>query len=483
MSRILLTGVTGYIGKRLLPKILEQGNEVVCVVRDKMRFTYPELERLNIIEADFSNKSTLNKIPEGIDIAYFLMHSMSNRERDFQKSEEQIAINFVEVINRTHVKQVIYLSGMINQKELSPHLASRKRVEEILASGRFHLTTLRAGIIIGSGSASFEIIRDLVEKLPIMIAPKWLKTRCQPIAIRDVLKLLVGVINNQYCYDRSFDIGGPDILTYKEMLMEYAHIRKLHRLIITLPIMSPHLSSYWLYFVTTVPYPLVRNLVDSMRIDFVARNQELLELLKITPITYKEAVTYAFDKIEQNEIVSSWRDAVVKGNIKPQLEQYIEVPIQGCLKDVKELPITDREAVIDRLWQIGGSVGWYYANFLWSIRGWIDRMMGGVGLRRSRNSLDEIHCGDVIDFWRVIIANKTTGHLLLYAEMKLPGEAWLEFQIIGMKLKQSAVFRPRGVLGRLYWYGMLPFHHFIFRGMIHKIVKSRNNEKGTHKDQ
>lgn len=480
MSRILLTGVTGYIGKRLLLQLLERGDEVICVVRDKIRFDYPEIQNITVVEADFLDRESLATIPENIDIAYFLMHSMSSRERHFQDLEEQIAINFRNRMNTIHVKQVIYLSGMINQQNLSPHLRSRQKVEEILNQGNYHLTTLRAGIIIGSGSASFEIIRDLVEKLPIMIAPKWLKTHCQPIAIRDVLKLLVGVIDKEACYDQSFDIGGPDILTYKQMLLGYAQVRGLHRLILTVPVMTPHLSSFWLYFVTSVPYPLVRNLVDSMRVDFIARDNKLIQLLAIEPISYKEAVARAFDKIEQNEVLSGWRDALSNGTLAPRLEQYIEPPHQGCFTHVEKCSFIDQEAVVRQIWSIGGDTGWYYANFLWKIRGWMDRMIGGVGLRRSRTSQDTIHSGDALDFWRVIIANRAKGVLLLYAEMKLPGEAWLEFTITKDTITQTAIFRPRGIWGRLYWFILYPLHIFLFKGMIHKIVNKAENEKGKN---
>ncbi|MGL5682136.1 MAG: SDR family oxidoreductase [Marinifilaceae bacterium] len=470
MKRILLTGATGYIGKRLLPALLEAGYTVICTVRDKVRFHYPDMTNIELVEVDFLKKETLVNIPVNIDYAFYLMHSMDS-VGNFQTLEESVAHNFTEAMSKTTVEQVIYLSGMINEKNLSPHLKSRKEVEHILSGGTYHLTTLRAGIIIGSGGASFEIIRDLVEKLPFMVAPKWLKTKCQPIAIRDLIKILTLVIADKYSFDKNFDIGGPDILTYREMLLQYAEVRHLKRYILTVPVMSPRLSSYWLFIITSVPYPLAKNLVDSMKIDFIARDNLLINHLNITPIHYKDAVKLAFDKIEQNDVVSSWRDSIVEGRIDPRLENYMEVPENGCFKDIKQIAIGSREDVINRIWAIGGNTGWYYANSLWKFRGIIDRVVGGVGLRRSRTNITSINSGDVVDFWRVIIANKDQGHLLLYAEMKLPGEAWLEFKITDNLLIQTATFRPHGLSGRLYWYAMLPFHAFLFRGMIKRIGK------------
>ncbi|MGM0619816.1 MAG: NAD(P)H-binding protein, partial [Bacteroidota bacterium] len=258
MKKILLTGTTGYIGQRLLPVLLEKGHEVVCCVRDKKRFDASKYNtpKLTVIEVDFLKKDTLGNIPEDIDAVYYLIHSMSSSSGDFEDLEKQSAENFKERIQQTKAKQVIYLSGIINEEKLSKHLSSRKQVEEILASGDFHLTTLRAAIIVGSGSASFEIIRDLVEKLPVMIAPRWLKTKSQPIAIRNVTEFLHGVLMNEETFDQNFDIGGPEVLSYNQMLMKFAKVRNLKRTIIQVPVMTPKLSSYWLYFVTSTSYKL-----------------------------------------------------------------------------------------------------------------------------------------------------------------------------------------------------------------------------------
>lgn len=471
--KILLTGANGYIGMRLLPELLENGHEVICAVRDKNRLPLDPktIKRISVVEVDFAEKVQLDSFPKDIDAAYYLIHSMSGSTKDFDEVEARSAENFNKYMAATSVKQVIYLSGIVNQEELSKHLSSRKKVEEILYDGNFHLTVLRAGIVVGSGSSSFEIIRDLCEKLPIMVAPMWLKTKIQPIAIRDVIAFLYGVLDNEKCFNQSFDIGGPDVLTYKEMLLKYSKIRRLKLWIIPIPIMSPRMSSYWLYFVTSTSYKLAVNLVDSMKMEVVARDNKLQEILDIQPISYEEAIKKAFIKIEQNLVISSWKDSLVAGRIS-NLKEYIQVPKYGCLKDEKVLKVDDPEKALNNIWAIGGSHGWYYANSLWKIRGFMDRLVGGVGLRRGRTHPDKIYTGDALDFWRVLYADRESKRLLLFAEMKLPGEAWLEFRINEKnELIQTATFRPKGLWGRLYWYLMLPFHYFIFGGMIKNIAE------------
>jgi uncharacterized protein YbjT (DUF2867 family) len=472
--KILLTGVTGYIAQRLLPVLLQNNYEVVCCVRDKNRFkkhTYPA-GNLHIIEADFLDKESLENIPDDIDIAYYLIHSMSTRTGDFESMEETCARNFRERIQKTKAKQVIYLSGIVNEAELSKHLSSRKNVESILADSSFALTTLRAGIIVGSGSASFEIIRDLVEKLPLMVTPRWLKTRCQPIAIRNVIEFLNGVAGNPETYNKTYDIGGPDILSYKEMLLRFAKIRGLKRRIYVVPVMTPKISSYWLYFVTSTSFALAQNLVNSMKIEVICRPNNLASMLGISLIDYDTSIKLAFDKIEQNQIVSSWKDAQTSDILKKGISQYIEVPVNGCFTDVKKRAIRREKNALDRIFSLGGKNGWYYANWLWEIRGFIDQLWGGVGMRRGRKSDTEISAGEALDFWRVLLADREEKRLLLYAEMKLPGEAWLEFKIDENNiLTQTATFRPLGLPGRLYWYAALPLHGFIFNGMIRKIAE------------
>lgn len=472
--KILLTGVTGYIAQRLLPVLLENGHEVVCCVRDSNRFNSRKYlsSNISVIEVDFLNAESLQSIPKDIDVAYYLIHSMSTQQGDFESMEEVCATNFRNRIEQTNAKQVIYLSGISNADELSKHLSSRKNVETVLSGANFALTTLKAGIIVGSGSASFEIIRDLVEKLPFMITPRWLKTKTQPIAIRNVVEFMIGVIANADTYNKSYDIGGPDILSYKEMLMRFAEIRGLKRHILIVPVMTPKISSYWLYFVTATSFALAKNLVNSMKVEVIGKPNNLASMLGINLIDYSTSIKLAFDKIEQNQVLSSWKDAQTSNIFSEGFSKHIEVPINGCFKDIRSLKTADSDVSLQKIWSIGGKTGWYYGTWLWEIRGFLDQLIGGVGMRRGRRSNTELNTGDALDFWRVMIADKEEKRLLLYAEMKLPGEAWLEFKINKENvLTQTATFRPLGLLGRLYWYSVLPFHGLIFKSMIKKIAK------------
>ncbi|SHH69283.1 SDR family oxidoreductase [Winogradskyella jejuensis] len=472
--KILLTGTTGYIAKRLALQLLEDNHELVCCVRDMERIP-DEIEdhpQCTFIKVDFLEPE-LAEIPDDIEVAYYLIHSMSNSSNDFEELEKKCAQNFKELVNKTQCKQVIYLSGIVNDDSLSKHLKSRLQVEQTLKSDNYALTTFRAGIIVGSGSASFEIIRDIVEKLPFMITPKWLNTKTQPIGIRDVLTYLSGALGKKELYNNSYDIFGPEILTYKQMLLQFAEVRELKRYIVTLPVLTPKLSSYWLYFVTSTSFQLASALVDSMKVEVIGKESDINEHIDIQPMTYKTAVELAFQKIEQNSVISSWKDAVSSGVFKDQLSKHIELPQYGCFKDVRSRVIEDEEFTINQIWSIGGRNGWYSFNRLWKIRGYIDKLFGGVGLRRGRTHDTYLEPGDPLDFWRVLFADKKEKRLLLFAEMKLPGEAWLEFKIVKDKLFQRAVFRPKGVWGRLYWYAVLPFHAFVFNGMINALVTKK----------
>lgn len=470
--RILLTGATGYIAQRLLPVLLEQGHQVVCAVRDLNRFDlakFQNTDRLSAIEVDLLDKDLLQKLPADMDIAFYMVHSM-NVSGKFEALETAVAHNFVRYVNESSIKQVIYLGGITNAAVLSRHLNSRSNVEQILSAANKPLTTLKAGIIVGSGSSSFEIIRDLVEKLPVMVAPRWLKTRTQPIAVKNVIEFLTAVMADEYCYGKSFDIYGPDILTYKQMLLSFAEVRKLKRTIITLPVMTPRLSSYWLYFVTSTSYTLAQNLVESMKIDVVARENSLSQRYDINLLSYKEAISIAFDRIEQNLVLSSWKDALGPFRDRLSNAKLIQVPKYGVFNDKKCRKTDNQDQALERIFSIGGFTGWYYANWLWEFRGLLDKLFGGVGLKRGRRNQVSLNVGDPVDFWRVIYSNRNERRLLLYAEMKLPGEAWLEFRIEDGIVRQTATFRPHGLAGRLYWYVVLPFHYFIFNGMIRKIA-------------
>jgi hypothetical protein len=278
------------------------------------------------------------------------------------------------------------------------------------------------------------------------------------------------VIGRQETFNNSYDIGGPDILTYKQMLLRFAHVRGLKRRIFIVPVMTPRLSSYWLYFVTSTSYSLAKNLVNSMKVEIICTPNNLQQLLGIELIGYEESIRMAFDKIEQNQVLSSWKDAQTSDIFREGFSNFIEVPNNGCFNDIRTRKLEDTAQALDKIWRIGGKTGWYFGTWLWELRGFLDQLVGGVGMRRGRKNETELHTGDVLDFWRVMIANKEEKRLLLYAEMKLPGEAWLEFKISDNGvLTQTATFRPRGLFGRLYWYAVSPFHEIIFRGMIREL--------------
>lgn len=478
--KILLTGATGYIGKRLLPVLLHAGHEVTCIVRDKRRFQSQSAYqgKLELAEGDFLIPESLNIHTIEADVAFYLVHSMSSAIDNFEEMEVISARNFVAAARSWGVKQIIFLSGLQNSMSVSLHLLSRLKVEQVLIQSGIPYTILRAGIIVGSGSASFEIIRDLTEKLPVMVTPRWLNTRCQPIAVRDVINTLISVMLHEPVYNHVLDIGGPDVLTYKQMLLQYAEVRGLWRKIYVLPLMTPRLSSYWLYFITSTSYKLAVNLVNSMKVEVVCRENHTERLTGMPPLTYKESISLAFEKIAQHHVASSWKDALVSSSGLSSLKDYIAVPEFGCFHDVRQCKIQGNSSdVIANIWGVGGENGWYYADFLWKIRGIMDKMVGGIGLRRGRTNPDEIFAGDALDFWRVLLADKSAGRLLLYAEMKLPGEAWLEYKITessgSVFLTQTATFRPRGLSGRLYWYAVWPFHQIIFKGMNSRMASGR----------
>ena len=481
---ILLTGATGYIGQRLLPLLAAAGHRVICLVRDPRRFSLPELlpaahhAQVRVVAGDLLRPESLADLPLDIDVAYYLVHSMSGHAKNFYRLEQQSAQHFTEYLNRTTARQVIYLSGIANDRALSVHLRSRRAVEKALRKAeKAAVTVLRASIIIGSGSASFEIIRDLVEKLPVMVTPRWLNSRCQPIGIRDVMFYLQAVLDNPACLNKSFDIGGPDVLTYREMLLGLARVRGYRRWIVTVPVLTPRLSSWWLFLVTRTTFSLAQSLVESLRNDTVADpRRHISAVVPHDCMGYAAAVALAFQRIEQNEVVSSWSDALSSGTMRQNYMDAIQIPKNGMLFDRRTLTFTRPVAeVLDNIWRIGGERGWYKTDWLWRVRGLLDKAVGGVGLRRGRRSPTRLRAGDPLDFWRVLVADRAARRLLLYAEMKLPGEAWLQFRILpnadgSHTLEQLAAYRPHGLLGRAYWYSIVPLHAVIFRGMIANIV-------------
>lgn len=479
--KILLTGATGYIGKRLLPVLLENGHEVICCVRDKNRFPTGGIYKHNnisLFEIDFLDEiAPAVPIPD-IDAAYYLINSMGGISDESGIQDDTPARNFIRFIQQSQVKQIIYL-GSISKHDHAKSSGLKNSTERSFETCGIPVTTLKAEIIVGSGSANFEIIRDLVELLPVMIAPNWINTKNQPIAIRNILDYLSGVLLKKETFNHTYEIGGPDILSFKEMLHQFAEVRGMKRYILTLPFRATRFSSYWLSIITSTSYKLAKHLVDTMRTEVIPTANDLNQILNIQLITYKEAVKLAFQRIEQNNVVSSWKDSLVSSYDDNSLLEHMKIPTNGCYKDRRKIEITTSvEQVLCNMWSIGGDRGWYYGNWLWNIRGYLDKLWGGVGLRRGRTNINTLHTGDTVDFWRVLAADKQNKRLLLYAEMKLPGEAWLEFKIIQKNkkpyLQQTATFRPVGIAGRLYWYAELPFHLFIFNGMAKNLISYQN---------
>ncbi len=406
--------------------------------------------------------------------AYYLLHSMG-AGKDFESQEEACARNFTRWVGETDCDQTIFLGGLVPEGELSKHLRSRENVAKILERGSIPTTIFRASIIVGSGSASFEIIRDLAEKLPMMLTPKWAMTRCQPIAIRNVIGYLIGCLGKEECRGQELDIGGPEVLTYRILLEQYAEARGLRRFIISVPFLSPRLSAHWLHLVTSTTMTLAKSLIESLSNETVCKSDRVTKIIPQELLTYREAIAMAFARIAQNKVPSSWIDSLSSGKLHPEFLKSIRVPEHGILTDVREVGLlADRGDVIDAVWRIGGRNGWPSMDWAWKLRGLMDRMVGGAGVRRGRRDPEVLHAGDALDFWRVILADRdsdgSSARLILFAEMKMPGEAWLDFEITEDQLIQTATFRPRGWLGRLYWYAVLPFHFILFPQMAKRLA-------------
>jgi uncharacterized protein YbjT (DUF2867 family) len=471
--KVLLTGSTGYIGRRLKEKLLEDKDiQLRLLVRNKKSISNDIKNKIEIIEGDTFNKESLKEALKDIDVAYYLIHSLSNDNyKDLDKISAQ---NFLDIANLCGVKKIIYLGGLgVKDKNTSEHLLSRIETGEILSSNKNVQTIwFRAGVIIGSGSASFEIIRNLTEKLPIMTTPKWVNTLAQPICIKDVLTYLKEAMKLETKEDLIVDIGSK-ALTYKDMMMGTANALGLKRVIIPLPFMSINISSYWLNLFTPVPFSVAKALIEGLKSEVVIQNDNAKKYFpNITPISYEDSVKNAIKEIEENQVISRWNDnanGVWEKNSSNEISQALYI-------DRKEFDISNIEAskVYQSFTSIGGENGWFTFDFLWEIRGFIDKMIGGVGLKRGRRSQCDLRISDCLDFWKVVDL-KENERLLLYAQMKLPGEAWLEFKIKDNKLIQSAYFYPKGVFGRLYWYSLVPLHYFIFKNMIKSIIKKASS--------
>jgi uncharacterized protein YbjT (DUF2867 family) len=472
--KVLLTGSTGYIGRRLKQQLLNDENiELKLLVRNKKSISSLN-ENAQIIEGDTFNKESLKEALKDVEVAYYLIHSLSNENyKDLDKISAQ---NFLDVAALCGVKRIIYLGGLgVKDENTSEHLLSRIETGEILSSNKNVQTIwLRAGVIIGSGSASFEIIRNLTEKLPIMTTPKWVNTKAQPIAVTDVLSYLHKSLYLDVKENLIVDIGSEQ-LSYKNMMLKTAKVLGLKRILITLPFMSIKLSSYWLNLFTPVPYAVAKALVEGLKSEVIIQNDHAKKYFpNIIPISYENAVANAIKEIEENQVISRWNDKsddVWEKNSQNDISKAIFI-------DRKELDISNIEAskVYQSFISIGGENGWFDFDFLWELRGIIDKLIGGVGLKRGRRSQCDLRISDCLDFWKVVDLKKDE-RLLLYAQMKLPGEAWLEFKIKDNKLIQSAYFYPKGVLGRLYWYALIPLHYFVFNNMIKSIIQKAKNLK------
>jgi uncharacterized protein YbjT (DUF2867 family) len=474
--KALVTGANGYIGLRLITSLLDAGYEVLAMVRNKNRFPLSAYQdwgdKIQVIEGDFLKPDSLpeQSIIQDVKVAYYLLHSMGTGKK-FAAKESACAHNFIQWIDPVAPSQIVYLGGIAPEDAvLSEHLESRSEVARILGSMKTPLTTLRASIIVGSGSASFEIIRDLVEKLPVMSTPRWTRTKCQPIAIRNVIGYLIGVIKSEVqnqTLGENFDIGSEAIMTYQEMLEGYAAVRGLKRWILPVPFLSPKLSAYWLYFMTATSFPLARALVGSLHLETTCGDTRIRSIVPQELLSYEESISLALSKIAQNRIPSAWYDSMASGRLDLRHIQNVQVPEHGVLEDSREMVLAaPRDEVIDAVWRLGGKAGWPSMDWAWHLRGTMDKMVGGAGMRRGRRDIHDLRPGDALDFWRVVMADRKCGRLILYAEMKLPGEAWLEFNISEDKIRQRAVFRPKGLLGRLYWASTYPFHLIIFPRML-----------------
>jgi uncharacterized protein YbjT (DUF2867 family) len=479
---IFVAGATGYIGARLVPLLLEAGYRVRALARAPEKLQgrpWAQHSNLEIVKGDVLDKASLQKALGQCRAGYYLVHSMNPGVSDFASTDRLAACNMAEAAAECGLSQIIYLGGLGDTRDgLSHHLQSRTEVGEILREGAVPVTILRAAMIIGSGSASFEILRYLVDRLPLMITPRWVDTPCQPIGVRNVLYYLVGCIEETKTIGETFDIGQPEVTNYRKLMEIYAEEAGLpRRLIIPVPVLTPRLSSYWIHVVTPVPASIARPLAEGLCNPVVCQENRIVEVLPQELFDARKAIRLALDRLRQHQVESSWTDS---GAIPPAEWSIAGDPrwAGGSLyADSRRIILNAKqEDVWPAVSSIGGEIGYYYANWLWRIRGIIDRLCGGVGLSRGRRSQSELYPGDAIDFWRVVEVKKPD-FLMLYAEMKLPGEAVLAFRLRQLddsqvELQQTASFLPRGLLGILYWYAVMPFHHYVFNGMLHGIARA-----------
>jgi len=472
---VLVTGVTGYIGSRLVPRLLEAGYRVRCLARDVSRLQgRPWGGEVELVEGDVLKPDSLTRAMQGVSVAYYFVHSLAAGP-DFSARDLEAARNFGLAAKDQGVSRIIYLGGLGDAStDLSMHLRSRQHTGDELRKSGVPVTEFRAGVIVGSGSISFEMIRYLAERVPVMICPRWVFTRIQPIAIRNVLDYLVKTLGQPESVGQIIEIGGADVITYGEMLTFYAEVRGLHRWLIPVPVLTPKLSSYWVHFVTPIPAVIARPLIEGLKNEIVVRDNRARELFpSIIPMDYRTAVKLALEKLDGHSVESAWSDALStsQGDLQPVRLSSQE----GMIIEKRQRSVDASAEEVFRVFSgLGGDRGWLYMNWAWRIRGVIDRIFGGVGLRRGRRDADQLRVGEALDFWRV--ESIESGHLIrLRAEMKVPGKAWLQFEVKAQDarslLTQTAFFAPKGLLGHAYWYLLYPVHRMIFEGMIQRLTE------------
>lgn len=477
---ILVTGGTGYVGGRLIPLLENRGMQVRCMARRPEFLQSRVRPSTEVVAGDVLQPETLLTTFQGIETAFYLVHSMG-AGKDFEDEDRIAARNFAEACRRNDVRRIIYLGGLgEEQQQLSKHLRSRQEVGSILRESGAQVIEFRASIVIGSGSLSFELIRTLVQKLPVMICPKWVSTPAQPIAIEDLLSYLLAAVDFPDGPSQIFEIGGPDQVSYGEIMQEYARQRGLKRWMVSVPFLSPRLSSLWLGLVTPVYARIGRKLVESLRNPTLVTNALANDVFPIRPRGVHDAIARALVNEDKEMAATRWSDAISSSG---QLERWGGIRFGTRLVDSREievaLPVERAFAPIQR---IGGQTGWYYRNWLWKLRGWLDLLVGGGGLRRGRRDPVRLQNGDSVDCWRVE-SLETNRRLRLFAEMKLPGRAWLEFEVEqtenGSRIRQTAVFDPIGLTGQAYWYAIYPLHEFVFGGMLHGIANAARTSGNT----